>query len=114
MILVTGGTGFVGRRLVEALAAVGSTVRVLTRSRAHTTGFRERVEIIEADLLDASSLPAALHGVTSIVHLAASVPGSTGAKQMSRTNVDGTRNPARAACATSVKAFVHPSSPGVY
>jgi dihydroflavonol-4-reductase len=114
MILVTGGTGFVGRRLVEALATGGSAVRVLTRSPAHANAVHERVTFVEANLLEPSSLPSAVQGVATIVHLAASLPGSAGATHLAEINVDGTRNLARAACASAVSGFIHISSAGVY
>jgi nucleoside-diphosphate-sugar epimerase len=60
-------------------------------------------------------LSLALESVTTIVHLAGTMPSSTnGAAALVRTNVEGTRNLARATCQSSVTLFVHASSGGVY
>jgi NADH dehydrogenase len=72
VILVAGGTGRLGSLLVKRLAARGLAVRVLTRDRkraAHLAG--DRVEVIEGDVRDPGSLPAAMmdvHTVVSAVH----------------------------------------------
>src|SRR6266851_2330526 len=113
MILVTGGTGFVGRRLVEALAAEGCAVRVFTRSAAPVSTRAPGVEPFAGDLLDEESLSAAVKGVSTVIHLAASLPGSASRVELFRTNVAGTRNLAKAARAASVKLFVHGSTASV-
>ena len=70
-ILVTGGTGFVGRQVVEALQARGDQVRVLVR------GDRDRlpadVEAIEGDVRDAVVVGRGVDGVDAVIHLAASI-----------------------------------------
>ncbi len=71
MILVTGGTGFIGTHLLEKLVASGQAVRALVRR----TGSKPRtlpagVETVYGDLASASGLAAALHGVDAVIHLA--------------------------------------------
>ena len=68
MILVTGGTGFIGSHLVDRLLARGERVRCLVRR----PGLFERtpVEVIHGDLLAGDGLAQALHGVDSVIHLA--------------------------------------------
>ena len=72
MILVTGGTGFVGGHVVHALRQADRPVRCLVRSRKK--GGRLAAlgcELVEGDMTDAPSLERAVEGVTTLVHLVA-------------------------------------------
>jgi nucleoside-diphosphate-sugar epimerase len=116
MLLVTGGTGFVGRRLVTRLCNRGDRVRVLTRSPERARAlWGNAVQIARGDVLEAASVDAALRGVTAVVHLAAVVagPGVVGGR-LRETNVQGAANIAAAAARWRVARFVHGSSGGVY
>ena len=114
MILVTGGTGFIGRKLVAALAETGGVVRVLTRNPASAADLPAAVEIRKGDLLDPRSFDDALEGVATIIHLGAVVLESGMTPEMFRVNVEGTRNLARAGRARGITVFIHCSSAGVY
>ncbi len=80
--LVTGGAGFIGSHLAEALLARGHRVRVLdnfsTGRRDNVAAWRGRVEVIEADLADRDAVRAAVRGAELVFHQAAlaSVPRS--------------------------------------
>jgi len=114
VILVTGGTGFVGRALVPALLEREHRIALLVRRPARLTE-KGNILVRQGDLLDPSSLVAALEGVTTIVHLAAALPDSgLAASEVRRVNVEGSMNLARAAVGCKIVQFVHGSSAGVY
>jgi UDP-glucose 4-epimerase len=75
LCLVTGGAGFIGSHLVEALVAQGRRVRVLdnfsTGMRENLAGIRPAPEIVEADLGDPAAVDAAVAGVNLVYHLGA-------------------------------------------
>ena len=118
--LVTGGAGFIGSHVVDALAARGDTVRVVDDL---STGSRENlaahpdVELIEADLAERHVAEAAVAGVDFVVHLAAipSVPRSVREPRRShRANVEATHELLLAARAVGVRRVVLASSSSVY
>src|ERR687895_778187 len=71
-VLVTGGTGTLGRRLVPRLTAAGCAVRVLTR---HARSDEDGVRYLTGDLATGTGLEPAAHGVAAIVHCAGSAKG---------------------------------------
>lgn len=77
-VLVTGATGYIGGRLVPQLLAAGYPVRVLVRDRNRLQGrsWLKQVEVVEADVLDPVSLPAAMQGVAFAYYLVHSMSGS--------------------------------------
>jgi UDP-glucose 4-epimerase len=80
--LVTGGAGFIGSHIAEALVARGDKVRVLdnlsTGNLANLASIRSKVEFIEGDVSDRSAVARAVKGVECVYHQAAlaSVPRS--------------------------------------
>src|SRR5579862_3817110 len=82
MYLVTGGAGFIGSNLVEALVERGERVRVFddfsTGEMANLAGVKDHVEVMRGDLRDMAAVRRAVDGVTHISHQAAlrSVPRS--------------------------------------
>ena len=70
MILVTGGTGFVGSHLVRLLARQGRAVRCLVRSRKRAEGLPVGVEPALGDLVSGQGIEDALAGVDLVYHLA--------------------------------------------
>lgn len=87
-ILVTGGTGLVGTRLLPRLMDAGIDCRVLVRAGK---SIPHGVTAVEGDILDPSSLPAAVKGVDGVVHLAA-VLRTPQSEQIWKVNLEGTRN----------------------
>lgn len=111
-ILVTGGTGYVGGAVVRALRDRGEQVRVLARNNSKTNHLIELgVEIAQGDILDQSSLEAALDGCDTLYHTAAIYAFWTPDKQhLMRTEVEGTRNAMIAAGNCGVSKIVYTST----
>lgn len=87
-ILVTGGTGLVGSRLLRRFVDAGVECRALVRPGKEVPAGSTRVE---GDLLDVDTLKQAVEGVAAIVHLAA-VFRTQNENDIWRTNLDGTKN----------------------
>ena len=108
--LITGGAGFVGTNLGQALAAAGETFRILDRRPSQL--FAERGQIL--DILNADQLTQSLSGET-IYHLAAEHRDDVRPLDLyEKVNVEGTRNVARAAALRGVERIVFTSSVAVY
>jgi nucleoside-diphosphate-sugar epimerase len=119
--LVTGGAGFIGSHLVEALLHRGAGVRVLdslaTGRVSNLAPFRADIELVEADIRDRDAVSAAVQGCDVVLHLAAlpSVQRSIENPLLSNDiNVNGTLNLLTAARAAGVQRIVFASSSSVY
>ena len=92
--LVTGGAGFIGSHLCDALLAGGDSVRVLDDlSTGSLSNLDPRVTFIEGDVADTATLARALHGADGCFHLAAIASvekGMTDWLGTHRTNITGT------------------------
>jgi 2-alkyl-3-oxoalkanoate reductase len=111
-VLVTGGTGFLGRRLVERLFAQGRAITVLARRPAPDLAARG-VRFIGADLGDTAAVRAACADVETVFHTAAKVGVWGRYDDFFRVNVLGTRALLNGCRAHGVKNFVHTSTPSV-
>jgi len=111
-VLLTGATGFVGSAVARALLCAGYRVRVLVRPaspRGNLEGLD--VEILEGDILDTAAVERAMAGAGALVHTAADYRlWSRDPAQITRANVEGTRNVMRAALDAGVERVVHTSS----
>jgi nucleoside-diphosphate-sugar epimerase len=110
-VLVTGGSGFVGRVVVPALEAAGHTVRLALRSPSSDVS---NSSVIVGEIGPGTEWSTALEGVDAVVHLAARVhvmrDTSGGADAFERTNVAGTLRLASAAAECGARRFVFLSS----
>ena len=70
-VLLTGGTGFVGRHLLPQLLEAGAQVTCLTRAASRTGHLPAGVETVQADLSTGQGLAEALHGKDVVIHMAA-------------------------------------------
>lgn len=120
-ILVTGGAGFIGSHLVDALVAQGAQVTVLdnlsTGTLANLTQSREKITFIKGDITDAQTCIDAARGQDIIFHLAAytSAPGSMECPDRCfAINVLGTQHILHAAYVNKVQRVICTSSAAVY
>ena len=113
MILITGGTGFIGRALVRQLFASGYPVRTLLRPSPRTPRLPKGVpvEVAVVGLGDVRGLRAALHEVDTVIHLAGAEHEGRNANLLA-TDIHGTRNLAQAAKAAGVNRFIYLSHIG--
>ncbi|HUT93339.1 MAG TPA: SDR family oxidoreductase [Thermoguttaceae bacterium] len=119
--LVTGGAGFIGSHIAEALVRRGDKVRVLdnlsTGHLSNLDAIRDRVEFVAGDLLDAPLVAKVVEGVDCIFHEAAlaSVPRSVEAPlDTNAACVTGTVTLLDAARRAGVRRLVYASSSSVY
>lgn len=106
IVAVTGGTGFVGGRLLEAAARGGHEVNALTRRPMRP---RVGTSWVEGSLEHAGSLDQLVRGAEAVIHVAGVITGRT-AEDFDRCNVDGTARLLLAAKSAGVARFVHVSS----
>ena len=105
---VTGGSGFIGGRLIERLVRDGVAVRALARSDQSAEAVAGRgAEPVRGDLSDRDSLEAGAGGADVAFHLAAHLGDWGGWEEFERGNVDGTENALAACAAAGVRRFVH-------
>ena len=105
--LVTGGSGFVGGRLIERLVAQGWRVRALARSdESGRIVSMLGAEAVRGSLDHADSLTAAALGCDIVIHVAALFKLWGDPAEFERINVQGTKRMLQAAQAASVRRFV--------
>ena len=116
MVLVTGGTGFLGSYIIKHLVEKGYRVRALRREKAVLPFYIpkeifEKVEWVTGDILDVISLEEAMEGVDQVIHAAAVVSFlKADRKKMYQVNVEGTANVVNIAIEKKVKRLVYISS----
>jgi nucleoside-diphosphate-sugar epimerase len=105
---VTGGSGFIGGRLIDRLVRDGWRVRALARSDSSAAKVAERgAEPVKGDLGDAGAMRAGAEGCEYAFHAAAHL-GEWGPRvEFERDNVGGTRNALEGSRAAGVRRFVH-------
>jgi uncharacterized protein YbjT (DUF2867 family) len=110
-ILVTGGTGFVGPKVVHALRAEGRDVRALVRRTERSERLAGwGVELASGDMTDPASLRRALEGCTHVVHLVAIIAGRP--EDFERVMAEGTRDLVAASCDAGIERFILMSALG--
>lgn len=114
-VLVTGATGYIGRRVALRLARQGDAIRVLCRDAGWLDPELKRsphVEVMLGDLGDENAMRRACAGISGIIHLAAGTGGT--AEEFDRSTIRGTTNLLEAAEAAGVARIVYVSSMSVY
>lgn len=105
-VLITGSSGFIGRRLRNALAESGTRCRLLVRNAASMP------DVLVGDLLQPDSLPGACSGIDCVFHCAGYAHAFTSSDPDAhwRINFEGTRNLVEAAGRAGIRRFVFLSS----
>ena len=119
MYFVTGGTGFLGGQLCDALLARGDSVAMLVRPSSRLAGNsilnKSLSGVIIGDILDRDSLMAGMEGAEFCFHLAAMAKVWASRKDdFYRVNVEGTKNVLEAAVASGIQKLVFVSTAGIY
>jgi predicted dehydrogenase/nucleoside-diphosphate-sugar epimerase len=109
-VLVTGGTGFLGKDIVRALLKRGRPVRVVARREPSPWERIAGVEYVVADVARAAP-PELFKGVDRVIHAAAETAG--GWEEHQRNSLDATEHLIRAAAAAGVAHVIHVSSVAV-
>jgi uncharacterized protein YbjT (DUF2867 family) len=106
MVLIAGGTGNLGQRVVQLLLSRGESVRVLTRDPNQAERlWNDSVEIIAGDILDLSAVTQAATGVQTVVSAIHGFSG-TGIYNPHTVDQQGNHNLIQAACAAGVEHFI--------
>jgi nucleoside-diphosphate-sugar epimerase len=111
--LITGGTGFLGVRMIRYLLSKGHTVTSYDVDESFTEDVYRQVNVITADVRDKQALHDALADVDIVIHAAAALPLYT-RDEILTTTIDGTRNVLDAAIAQNIERVVYISSTAVY
>ena len=108
MILITGGTGYIGRHLVSRLLEQKADIRVFARRRSVE---KVRAEEFVGDIADPVEVKNAIRSCDAVIHLAAlRARWHRQISEFERVNVDGTRTVLEAAMQEGVKKFIHIST----
>jgi dihydroflavonol-4-reductase len=124
LILVTGATGFVGKWTILELLRAGHSVRGTVRSLSRADEVRatlagelgqgalDRLELVEADLLDDKGWTEAMQGVATVMHIATAIRADEPKDQslVIRPALEGTQRVLRFANAAGIKRFIMTSS----
>jgi len=112
VILVTGGTGFIGPKVVHALRAEERDVRCLVRKPDRAGPLKAwGCDLVQGDVTDSDSLRRAAEGCDSVIHLVSIIAGRP--SEFQRVMTDGTQSLVAAAQAAGVRRFVLMSALGV-
>ena len=114
-ILITGGNGFLGRHLIQALQKRGDSVRALSSPTGDTTWLKQNgTTIFRGDICKQDTLTEPMRGVDAVVHLVAETRKWGPMPSSYAVNVTGTEHVCQAAIAAGVRRMVHISTFTIY
>jgi len=112
-VALTGATGFVGRHILSSLLEANVRVRALVRNPRRLTIKDARVEVIDGNLGEVTSLARLVEGATAVVHVVGIIMESPKWGQtFQRVHFEGTRNLIEAARRASIQRWIHMSALG--
>lgn len=116
LVTVVGGSGFLGRYVVQVLAAAGARVRVAVRHPnaamfLKPLGQTGQIQLIAADIRDERQMAAAMHGADAAVNLVG-ILAEGGGRSFRGIHAEGAGTVARAAAGAAVRTLVHVSAIG--
>jgi uncharacterized protein YbjT (DUF2867 family) len=113
LVALTGGTGYVGGHVVEALVRREHDVRLLVRDPSQHGWLKDRpaLQVVRGSLEDLAALQQLVAGVDAVVHLVGIIV-ETGRKTFQRVHVEGTRQLLTAARGAGAPRFIHMSALG--
>jgi uncharacterized protein YbjT (DUF2867 family) len=112
MILITGGTGFVGTHLIKRLRMDDIALRAVVRNPEKAAGLKDLgVDVVQGDVSDRASLEKVAAGCDRVVHLVGIIQEARGAT-FRGIHVEGTRNVLDAAKKAGVRHFLYQSALG--
>lgn len=112
-ILVTGGSGFLGRNLIRYFLRNYHQVVSLDRSPSYKEEYADRIEFIKADIRDKDLILESFKGIDVVIHTAAGLPGFK-KEDIFSIDIDGTENVMQSALQNNVSRVVFISSAAVY
>ncbi len=113
-IFITGGTGFIGRKLTLKLANEGNDVVALIRSKSKAASLQhEHISFVEGDLFSIEALEKGMNGCNEVYHLAAFASVWAKGDTFEQVNINGTLNILKAAKKAGVQKIVVTSTAGV-
>ena len=111
MILVTGGSGLLGKELIIQLLAQGKQVRAIYNKTPLPDFHSDKLEQVQCNILDVIGLEEAMKGIEQVYHSAAIVTFNPKKKrELFKINIEGTANVVNASLDAGVKKMVHVSS----
>ena len=111
IVLVTGGTGFVGQAIVRSLEKSGYKARILARTTRFDRSPHPAVEFRQGNVVDGQGVESAMQGCSAVIHLVGIIR-ETRFQSFEQAHVQATENVLKAASAAGIQRYIHMSASG--